>query len=309
MILKKIITSKNLAWDKRLEERKDEYLVNLSSDSLNELVSNREKLNNPNINDFKFLQKEIVTLKQEKLLAGYGFFIINGSCLNSFSKAEQKLIYVLICNIIGDLIIQNIEDQKLVEIKDKRKSLKTGGRYHQTRDGGSYHTDSPQWQNIPDYIGLFCVNPAKSGGTSKFSSVYTIHNKLLNEKKDSIKILYNKFHFDKRGEFKKNESPTTFESIFQYKDGKLSFRYLRDYIENGHKIQNNPLSAMQINMLDSLDKILHDEDISISYDLKSGDIVFSNNHRIVHGRTGFEDHDDENMKRCLIRVWIKEVKF
>jgi len=306
MNLKEIITSKNLAWDKRLEERKDEYLINLSSDSLNELVSNREKLNNPNVNDFKFLQKEIETLKQEKLLVGYGFFIINGSCLNSFSKTEQKLIYILICNIIGDLIVQNIEGQKLVEIKDEGKSLKTGGRYHQTRDGGSFHTDSPQWQNVPDYIGLFCVNPAKSGGTNKFLSAYTIHNKLLNEKKDSIEILYNKFHFDKRGEFKKNESPTTFESIFQYKDDKLSFRYLRDYIENGHKLQNNPLSAMQINMLDSLDKILDDENISISYDLKSGDIVFSNNHRTVHGRTGFEDHDNENMKRYLIRVWIKE---
>ena len=48
------------------------------------------------------------------------------------------------------------------------------------------------------------------------------------------------------------------------------------------------------------------EDIALKYDLKPGDMVFSDNHRIVHGRMLFEDYDDENLKRFMLRTWIKD---
>ena len=34
-------------------------------------------------------------------------------------------------------------------------------------------------------------------------------------------------------------------------------------------------------------------------------MVFSDNHRIVHGRIAFDDYDDENLKRLILRTWIK----
>jgi len=307
MILNKIITNKNLAWDKKIEKSKHEYLVTLSSDSLRELAVKKDKFNKLKVTDLKILQNEICTLKQKMLVDGFGFFIIDGTCLNQFSKAEQKSVYILICKIIGDLLVQNIEGKKLVEIKNQGKSLKNAGRYHQTNQGGSYHSDSPQWEKVPDYVGTFCVNPAKKGGTNKLLSAYTIHNKLLYKNEGLLKILYNNFHFDKRGEFKKNESATVFEPIFEYKDGKLSFRYLRDYIDGGHKLQNKPLSERQMMVLNIIDESLGDEDLALSYDIKSGDMLFFNNHRVIHGRTSFEDYEEERLKRLLIRVWIKEV--
>ena len=48
------------------------------------------------------------------------------------------------------------------------------------------------------------------------------------------------------------------------------------------------------------------EDITLKYDLKPGDMVFSDNHWVVHGRTSFEDYDDENLKRFMLRTWIKD---
>ena len=36
------------------------------------------------------------------------------------------------------------------------------------------------------------------------------------------------------------------------------------------------------------------------------DMVFSDNHRIVHGRIAFDDYDDENLKRLMLRTWIKD---
>ena len=304
-ILDKIITDEHLIWDKTLTNKKQKFVADLSPGTVDELIKRRNELDNLNENDLLLLKNEILEFKK-KILDGFGLFIINGACLKDFSLKEKISIYTLIAEILGELIIQNIKQEKIVEIKDVGKSMQTGGRYHETKEGGSHHTDSPQWKDVPDYLGLFCVHNAKKGGTNLFLSAYTIHNRILKGRKDLLNILYGKFHFDKRGEFKEGESSTVFEPIFKFKDGKLYFRYLRNYIDAGHDIQNQPLSESQKEALTYLDNSMLEEDMIMSYDLKPDDMVFSDNHWIIHGRTAFEDFDDPNLKRLMLRTWIKD---
>ena len=304
-ILDKIITDGHLVWDKTLANKKQKFVADLSPGTVDELIKRRNELDNLNENDLLLLKNEILEFKK-KILDGFGLFIINGACLKDFSLKEKISIYTLIAEILGELIIQNIKQEKIVEIKDVGKSMQAGGRYHETKEGGSHHTDSPQWEDVPDYLGLFCVHNAKKGGTNLFLSAYTIHNRILKGRKDLLNILYGKFHFDKRGEFKEGESSTVFEPIFKFKDGKLYFRYLRNYIDAGHDIQNQPLSESQKEALTYLDNFMLEEDMIMSYDLKPDDMVFSDNHWIIHGRTAFEDFDDPNLKRLMLRTWIKD---
>ena len=304
-ILDKIITDGHLVWDKTLANKKQKFVADLSPGTVDELIKRRNELDNLNENDLLLLKNEILEFKK-KILDGFGLFIINGACLKDFSLKEKISIYTLIAEILGELIIQNIKQEKIVEIKDVGKSMQAGGRYHETKEGGSHHTDSPQWEDVPDYLGLFCVHNAKKGGTNLFLSAYTIHNRILKNRKDLLNILYEKFHFDKRGEFKEGESSTVFEPIFKFKDGKLYFRYLRNYIDAGHDIQNQPLSESQKEALTYLDNFMLEEDMIMSYDLKPDDMVFSDNHWIIHGRTAFEDYDDPNLKRLMLRTWIKD---
>ena len=256
------------------------------------------------LDNFSFLEPVVSDFKKI-LVSGCGFVIIDGTSFEKFSKEEVQMIYQIFAKSLGELYVQNIKKEKLVLIKNEGKSMKTGGRYHQTKEGGSYHTDSPQWKNVPDIIGLCCINPAKTGGTSKFISSYTVHNLFLQKDSQLLEILYNKFYFDKRGEIKENEEPTIFEPIMQFKNNKLLFRYLRDYVDSGHKIQNKPLTEEQDRSLKLLDEILSEENIVVSYDLKKFDMTFFNNHRVIHGRTSFEDFDEEEKKRLMIRTWIK----
>jgi len=304
-ILDKIITDGHLVWDKTLTNKKQKFVADLNPGTVAELIKRRNELDNLNENVLLLLKNEILEFKK-KILGGFGLFIINGACLKDFSLKEKISIYTLIAEILGELIIQNIKQEKIVEIKDVGKSMQSGGRYHETKEGGSHHTDSPQWEDVPDYLGLFCVHNAKKGGTNLFLSAYTIHNRILKGRKDLLNILYEKFHFDKRGEFKEGESSTVFEPIFKFKDGKLYFRYLRNYIDAGHDIQNQPLSESQKEALTYLDNSMLEEDMIMSYDLKPDDMVFSDNHWIVHGRTAFEDYDDPNLKRLMLRTWIKD---
>ena len=305
-ILDKIITDEHLAWDKTLSDKREQFVVHLDSEIIQELIERRNELDSINKNDLPLFKKKILNFRNERLLDGVGLFVIDGICMESFSVKEKTSIYTLTSKILGELIIQNIKQEKIIEIKDVGKSMKTGGRYHETKEGGSHHTDSPQWKNVPDYLGLFCVHNAKKGGTNLFLSAYTIHNRILQERKDLLDIFYEKFYFDKRGEFKDGESPTVFQPIFELKNKKLFFRYLRNYIDAGHDIQNQPLSQPQKDALTYLDNLMHMEDITLKYDLKPGDMVFSDNHRVVHGRTSFEDYDDENLKRFMLRTWIKD---
>ena len=307
--LDKTIAYEHLAWDNTLTDKKQQFVVELGSEIIAELIKRRNELDKLTQNDLPLLKNTILVFRKKMLLDGFGLFVINGTCLQNFSLEEKIAIYTLIAKILGELIVQNIQQEKIVKIKDVGKSMKTGGRYHETKEGGSHHTDSPQWKDVPDYLGLFCVHNAKNGGTNLFLSAYTIHNKILKEKNELLHIFYEKFHFDKRGEFKDGESPTVFEPIFEFKDERLYFRYLRNYIDAGHDIQNQPLSKLQKEALTYLDNLMRKDEMIMGYDLKPGDMVFSDNHWIIHGRTPFEDHDDKNMKRLMLRTWIRDKKY
>ena len=304
-MLQKIITDKNFVWDKHTSNKLENFIVKISNNAITELKNNRNFLNNSE-HSFSILQKEILDFKKKFLVEGIGLFIIDGKCFTDFSKEELIEIYQNVCRILGTLYVQNDKNQKFVQVQDSGKSMKSGGRYHQTKEGGSYHTDSPQWEKVPDFIGMCCINPAKKGGESKFVSAYSIHNKMLKEHKQFLEMLYQQFHFDKRGEFESKESPTVFEPIFTYNNNQLKCRYLRDYINDGQMIQKTPLSKEQNEALDIFDKIIHDENLVVSYKLRQNEMVFFNNNRVMHGRTSFEDFEGIENKRLMIRTWIKD---
>ena len=306
-ILETLVIDKKKTWTKNLSSDSNEFLVDLDDNVIGELLQKRDLLDQHNIQHFTHLKTQIQHIKQAILIQGCGFCVINGTNFTAFDKHELSNIHILISKIFGELLIQNKQGEQTVEVKDLGKTLSTGGRYHHTKEGGSYHTDGCHiFENPPDYVGLLCLNPAKNGGVSKFISAYTIHNK-LQEDKNLLRILYEKFYMDKRNENQADEIPTQFVPIFTYNNGKLNCRCCqRELIDSGHEKMNKPLTEYQKNALDNLDKLLANENFAVSYLLKKGDMMYSNNKWLIHDRTDFEDSDDENLKRALLRTWIRE---
>jgi len=305
-MLEEIIVDKNKAWGRELEKDEDKFLVDVSDEVINEIRSKKMEIHSENESDFPILTNQIKIFKRDILINGCGFFVINGSKFSEFSYDEMNSILKIISKIIGELLEQNKDHEKVVEIKDLGKTMKAGSRYHHTKEGGSYHTDGCHiYHNFPHYVGLVCINPAKSGGESKFASSYTLHNQLL-EEKNLLKILYEKFHIDKRNENEINESPTQYEPIFQYENNNLVFRYQRELIEAGYKKMNQSLTNIQKDALNALDRALANENFAVAYLMNPYDMMFSNNKWLIHDRNGFEDFDEENKKRVLLRTWIRE---
>jgi hypothetical protein len=303
-MLKEIVFNKNLSWDSDLGGYPEKFVVEFSFEVINELRSNATNLHEKCKSNFPLLVDSIESFKSKKIINGVGIFIIKGCNFYDFSKDQIKNIYEIISSILGELLEQDANGSKIITIKDKGKLLSSGGRYHQTSDGGSYHTDAPHWITPPDILGMWCINPALEGGVSKFISGYTIHNEVLKRSGESLRLLYGDFLFDRREEVAKDLRVIS-KPIFSFKKNNLYCRFLKDYIISGHKIKGVHLSDVQITSLNLLGDISNDSKYSLNYNLKTNDMVFFDNHRIFHGRTAFKDFSDGDKKREMLRVWIK----
>src|SRR3546814_4686105 len=50
--------------------------------------------------------------------------------------------------------------------------------------------------------------------------------------------------------------------------------------------------------------IAHRPEVRLSMNFQQGDIQLINNHTTLHGRSEYEDHDEPERKRHLLRLWI-----
>lgn len=64
------------------------------------------------------------------------------------------------------------------------------------------------------------------------------------------------------------------------------------------------LSTLQTAALDLLDETMMDPRFCFSMSLERGDLQLLNNYVTIHSRTGFEDYEEPDMKRHLLRLWL-----
>src|SRR3546814_18575988 len=50
--------------------------------------------------------------------------------------------------------------------------------------------------------------------------------------------------------------------------------------------------------------IAHRPEVRLSMNFQQGDIQLINNHTTLHGRSEYEDHEEPERKRPLLRLWI-----
>jgi len=144
------------------------------------------------------------------------------------------------------------------------------------------------------------LRKAKTGGLSSLVSAASVYNEIVENHQEFLALYYRPMYYAHLGEDLPGRSP-----IFSYFNGKLSCRYLRQYIELGHDIMNLPLSSVEIEALDIFDSIIHDNDLRLDMMLEPGDLQFANNYAVLHSRTEFEDFDDIEQHRKLLRLWLK----
>ena len=76
-------------------------------------------------------------------------------------------------------------------------------------------------------------------------------------------------------------------------------------MELGHEMRHLPLSPVEVEALNIFDQVMHDPALRLDMMLEPGDIQFANNYAVLHSRNGFEDFDEPEQRRKLLRLWVK----
>lgn len=230
----------------------------------------------------------------EELENGRGFALMRGLPVDRYSDDDINAIYYGLALNLGQPVGQNPQGDLIGQVMNVGDLNDKNTRVYQTNLYLPYHTDPS------DVVGLLCLRKAKSGGLSSLVSVHAVHNELVKRFPEYLGLFYKQWYYAHLGE--DLPSPT---SLFAMHDGKLNFRYLRQYIELGHEIRNHPLSAVEIEALDILDSIIQQPELRLDMMLEPGDIQLANNHLVLHSRTSFEDFEEQEKRRKLLRLWLK----
>ena len=122
---------------------------------------------------------------------------------------------------------------------------------------------------------------------------------------DLLKVLMEPIETDRRGEVPEGNKPYFTVPVFNHQDGLVSTIYQRQYIESARRFPDvPPLTAQQIEALDLFDQLANDPKLNLMMELEPGDIQLVHNHTILHDRTAFEDYDEPERKRHLLRLWL-----
>src|SRR5262249_30113183 len=130
---------------------------------------------------------------------GPGFVVIGGVPRDRYSNAEMSAAYWLFGQSLGKAVEQNVQGTLLYDVRDTGQDVRYDARFSVTNAESSFHTDNSFGDTVADYVGLLCLQGARSGGVSQLVSGYSAHNELLRHHPDALYTLYRPFHIDRRG--------------------------------------------------------------------------------------------------------------
>ncbi len=230
----------------------------------------------------------------EELENGRGFVLLRGLPVELYSNEEINSIYFGLALYLGQPVGQNPQGDLIGEVMNIGDLEDKNTRVYQTNLYLPYHTDPS------DVVGLLCIRKAKTGGLSSLVSVHAVYNELLTRFPEYLGLFYKQWYYAHLG-----EDLPSLTSLFALHEGKLNFRYLRQYIELGHELRDQPLSEVEVEALDILDSIIQMPDLRLDMMLEPGDIQLANNHLVLHSRTSFEDFAEPEKRRKLLRLWLR----
>ncbi len=261
------------------------------------------------------LTQEIDSLRPQ-IDTGIGFVVFTP--WEGLNIHQSRVASWLVDNAFGEPKVQDEEGSHLIEIYNVSDdlSMKTGARYHVTREGNSPHTDAPQDPNDPDYLCLRCVSDAWIGGENSLISGESIYNHLLENAPEVIRTLSEDFYFQCRGVKQADGKDYFARPVLSFDEGGLRLRFLDHYINGGHKLAGVPLTFEQKRAIQYLDSLCEQSELPFRARLEPGQQVVFANKRMLHARTEFTDRNEacadydcgqlnnpETANRLMDRTW------
>lgn len=239
-----------------------------------------------------------------RLSEGPGFGVIDRLPMDDMSIDTAKAVYWTMTRMIGRPVAQKWDGTILYDVHDSGKKG-YGVRRSVTNDELVFHTDNGFNVVLPDTVGLLCINQSKEGGISRFCSLYSMHNQLLEKFPKALDRLYQPVLFDRQAEHADGDPKIMRAPVFNWDGNILSIRPNIAYIRKGYELAGIDVDAELDDALSALLEVAKGSDLWVQMRMERGQLQFLNNRGVVHYRSAFTDYDEPERKRRLIRIWCR----
>ncbi|MEO5723952.1 MAG: TauD/TfdA family dioxygenase [Ilumatobacteraceae bacterium] len=233
------------------------------------------------------------------LASGTGVVCVRGLPVREWGDDKSAYAYWGLGHHLGVPGAQNPANELLGHVKDYREAGSAPmARMYRTAEEIAFHCDTA------DVVGLLCLRTARSGGQSRIASSVHVFNELLQRSAELAADLFEPFELDRRDEQAPGDPPTVRIPPAAWDGNVLRTFWHSDYMRSAARHDGIELGERRLATMDTYDEIANDDDTHLDMWLKEGDIQFISNHTVIHARTGYEDHDDPNERRHLLRLWL-----
>lgn len=231
---------------------------------------------------------------------GRGFVLVKGVPVERYSQAAASTVFWGMGRHLGTPVSQNASGHRLGHARDTGRSLTDPAtRGYQTRERLPFHSDGS------DVLGLLCLRAARSGARNALVSSAAVHNAVLERRPDLVERLYRTHFFDRREEQAPGDLPYAALPLTSWSRSGLSMRYNRCYLESAQRFPDVPrLDPADVELFDLVDALAESPEFRLDVGFEAGDLLFVNNHTVLHSRTGYEDFAEPNLRRHVLRLWL-----
>lgn len=237
---------------------------------------------------------------QESLETGSGSFFLRGWPHERYGLDDNTRVFWGISRHLGTPVSQSARGEKIFHVRDAGfTSRDPRARGPNTKKGLHFHCDRC------DVIGFMCIRQAKRGGENFLVSSITVHNEILARRPDLLAELYGNWYYKTHNVDLANPDPWCRQPVFAVEDGHFVGYVLRVLIDRAYELPELPdMTPLQKEALDFLDEVCADPALNYKFRQEPGDMLFVNNFVNFHSRSEFEDHDEPEKKRLLLRIWL-----
>lgn len=241
----------------------------------------------------------------QQLHEGRGFLLLRRFPTDRLTPEETERAYVALGGLLGTPVSQDAFGSLLGHVRDEGVTRDSPAvRLYRTRARQDFHTDGA------DLVGLLCLARARSGGESRIASAYAVYNEILARRPDLLDVLYEPMHWDRNDEQGDGEAPFYALAPISDVNGAPRIFYIGWYIRDAQRHADAPrLTTAQLEAMDLLEAIANDPRFHVEMDFQPGDIQLLNNAKILHSREAYEDFDEPERRRHLLRLWLSAHSF
>jgi len=236
---------------------------------------------------------------RDRVATGRGFQVVSGVPVESWSVDESSAFFWGLGQHLGRPGAQNRRGDLLGHVRDTGADrTERYVRQYMTTQDIPFHCDAA------DMVGLLCLRTAKSGGLSRIASSVSVYNELLRRRPDLAPRLFEPFMLDTRDEAEANGIRALPIVPCRYAGGQLRTFWHSEYFRTAERHDGIRLTDVEKELLDLYDEISASPEYHVDMELEAGDVQLLSNHTVIHARTGYEDHAEDDRKRHLLRLWI-----